>query len=107
MYRTAEAWADIRQRVFVEGVGKRQIFRETGLHRQTLQKMLTHSEPPRTGPPARSVDPAVEGLIRREALRIFTDPAVEMLRRVQRLRAVTDPVLESVVLPGVPGGVGA
>ncbi|MFM8469009.1 MAG: IS21 family transposase, partial [Limisphaerales bacterium] len=46
MYRTMEDWADIRQRVLVEGVSKRQILRETGMHWLTLQKMLTHPEPP-------------------------------------------------------------
>ena len=39
-------WADIRRRVLVEGVSKRQILRETGMHWKTLQKMLTHPEPP-------------------------------------------------------------
>ena len=38
--------ADIRQRVLVEGVSRRQILRETGMHWKTLKKILTHSEPP-------------------------------------------------------------
>ena len=46
MYRTMADWADIRRRVLVEGVSKRQILRETGMHWTTLQKMLTHPEPP-------------------------------------------------------------
>ena len=41
-----EDWADIRQRVLVEGVSKRQILRETGMHWLTLKKILTHPEPP-------------------------------------------------------------
>ena len=32
MYRIMEDWADIRQRVLVEGVSRRQILRETGRH---------------------------------------------------------------------------
>ncbi len=43
----------IRRRVLVEGVSKRQILRETGLHWRTLEKILTHSTPPgyrRQGP---------------------------------------------------------
>ena len=39
-------WAEIRSRVLVEGVSRRRILRETGMHRQTLQKILEHSEPP-------------------------------------------------------------
>ena len=41
-----EQWTEIRRRVLVEGVSKRQILRETGMHWQTLEKILTHSEPP-------------------------------------------------------------
>src|ERR1035437_8923631 len=39
-------WTEIRRRVLVEGVSRRQIFRETGMHRLTLKKILEHSEPP-------------------------------------------------------------
>src|SRR5262249_36990397 len=38
--------ADIRRRVLVEGVSKRQILRETGMHWRTLEKILAHPEPP-------------------------------------------------------------
>jgi len=41
-----EQWTDIRRRVLVAGVSKRQITRETGIHFKTLQKILTHSSPP-------------------------------------------------------------
>ena len=41
-----EQWADIRRRVLQEGVSKRQILRETGMHWLTLDKILTHSRPP-------------------------------------------------------------
>ena len=46
MYCTMEDWTEIRRRVLVEGVSRRQILRETGMHWKTLQKMLAHSEPP-------------------------------------------------------------
>jgi len=46
MYTDMEQWSEIRRRVLVEGVSQRQIIRETGLHWETLQKILTHSEPP-------------------------------------------------------------
>ena len=41
-----EWWAAIRQRVLVEGVSQRQILAETGIHWQTLKKILALSEPP-------------------------------------------------------------
>jgi len=46
MYRNMEDWTGIRRRVLVEGVSRRQILRETGMHRKTLKKILEHSEPP-------------------------------------------------------------
>lgn len=41
-----EQWADIRRRVLSEGISKRQILRETGWHWSTLEKVLSHTEPP-------------------------------------------------------------
>jgi transposase len=41
-----EWWTDIRRRVLVERESKRQVQRETGIHWQTLNKVLTHSSPP-------------------------------------------------------------
>jgi transposase len=41
-----EQWLDIRQRVLREGVSKRQILRETGMHWTTLEKILEHPSPP-------------------------------------------------------------
>ena len=41
-----DQWLEIRRRVLVEGVSKRQILRETGLHWETLEKILSHSQPP-------------------------------------------------------------
>jgi len=41
-----EQWASIRRRVLVDGVSKRQVLRETGMHWTTLEKILSHSEPP-------------------------------------------------------------
>jgi len=41
-----DQWLEIRRRVLREGVSKRQILRETGMHWQTLQKILGHSVPP-------------------------------------------------------------
>lgn len=41
-----EQWSEIRRRVLVAGVSKRQILQETGMHWTTLEKILAHSQPP-------------------------------------------------------------
>jgi len=41
-----DAWANIRRRVKIEGISKRQVLRESGLHWKTLKKILEHSAPP-------------------------------------------------------------
>ncbi len=41
-----EKWEEIRRKVLVEGVSKRQVMKETGLHWETLKKILAHSSPP-------------------------------------------------------------
>ncbi len=46
MYRNMEQWLKIRKRVLREGISKRQILRETGMHWTTLEKILQHSSPP-------------------------------------------------------------
>ncbi len=46
VYTDMQQWTDIRRRVLTEGVSKRQILRETGMHWTTLEKILNHSSPP-------------------------------------------------------------
>ncbi len=46
MLKDMQQWAEIRRRVLVDGVSKRQILRETGMHWTALEKLLRHSEPP-------------------------------------------------------------
>ena len=46
MYQDMENWMEICRRVLVEGISKRQILRETGMHWTTLEKILAQSEPP-------------------------------------------------------------
>src|SRR5262249_22117361 len=46
MFRDLQAWATIRRAILEDGVSKRQICRETGLHWITLQKILRHETPP-------------------------------------------------------------
>ena len=46
MYHDMKLWVEIRRRVLVEGVSKRQRLRETGMHWTTLEKILAHGKPP-------------------------------------------------------------
>lgn len=46
MYADMEWWESVRRRVLVEGVSKRQVMRETGIHWETLRKILAFSSPP-------------------------------------------------------------
>ena len=41
-----EQWTAIRQRVLVKGESKRKVLGDTGLHHETLEKILRHSQPP-------------------------------------------------------------
>jgi transposase len=46
MYRDASQWKDIRRRIHEKGVPKRQVSREMGISRDTINKMLAHEHPP-------------------------------------------------------------
>ena len=46
MYADMELWTKIRRQVLVDGVSKREILRDTGMHWKTLEKILGHSKPP-------------------------------------------------------------
>ena len=46
MYCDIDQWITIRRRVLVQGVSKRQILRETGMHWRTLEKILQNPQPP-------------------------------------------------------------
>jgi hypothetical protein len=39
-------WERVRRKVLVDGQSKRSVMIEEGLHWETLQKMLSHSQPP-------------------------------------------------------------
>jgi transposase len=51
MYRNLEQWSIIRRRVLEEGISQRQAARETGIHRNTIRKMLQYKSQP-SGPQA-------------------------------------------------------
>jgi transposase len=46
VYKEMDQWTEIRKKVLVEGVSKRQVLKEEGIHWETLKKILAHSEPP-------------------------------------------------------------
>jgi hypothetical protein len=50
MYREVAQWREIRHRIREEGTPKKQVSRETGISRRTINKMLTHENPPAYGP---------------------------------------------------------
>ena len=60
MFTDMEKWAEIRRRVLNGEISKRAACTEYEIHWETLQKILTHSEPPgyrRTKPRASKLDP--------------------------------------------------
>jgi len=46
VYKDMKQWTDIRVKVLRDGVSKREILRQTGMHWKTLEKMLQNDEPP-------------------------------------------------------------
>ena len=46
MYRDIDQWRHVRRRILEEGTPKKQIARETGVGRRTINKMLLHKHPP-------------------------------------------------------------
>jgi transposase len=50
MYRDIVQWRQIRRRVLEDGTPKKQVARETGISRRTLNRILTHEGPPGYGP---------------------------------------------------------
>ena len=78
-----EQWSEIRRKVLVEGVSKRQVCREYGVGWRTLGKMLAHAEPPgyrRKLPRGRPKLGAFVGLID-EILATDADPSTPRKQR--------------------------
>ena len=40
-----DRWTEIRKKVLVEGISKRQVMEDEGIHWETLKKILAHSQP--------------------------------------------------------------
>src|ERR1035437_835508 len=54
MYRDAKQWRQIRRSILENGAPKKKISRETGISRKTINKILTHKDPPLYGPRRRN-----------------------------------------------------
>jgi transposase len=50
MYREVAQWRRVRRCILEKGTPKKQVARDTGISRQTINKMLMHGNPPRYGP---------------------------------------------------------
>jgi hypothetical protein len=50
MYRDVAQWHQIRRRILGKRAPKKQVSRDTGISRRTINKMLMHENPPRYGP---------------------------------------------------------
>jgi transposase len=67
VYADMGQWAEIRRRVLVDGLSKREACRQYAIHWLTLKKILSHEEPPgyrRVKPPKRPVIEPVLPVIR-------------------------------------------
>src|SRR5258705_6576899 len=54
MYRDVVQWSQIRNRILVRGISRRQIVRETGISSKTVSKMLVHTHPQLPAPKRRN-----------------------------------------------------
>lgn len=84
MYRNMDDWTEIRRRVLVDGVSWRQILRETGMHRQTLKKILEHSEPPGYRPQLPRPKKKLGAILERIKQILMEDQAVPRKQRQRR-----------------------
>lgn len=69
---SVQQWAEVRRLRFVEGLGIREIRRRTGLHRETIRRVLRSPEPPRyerasKGSKLDPFKPEILGLLRDDA----------------------------------------
>ena len=92
MYRDVAQWRQIRCRILEKGTPKKQASRDTGISRQTINKMLKHENPPGYGPKLHpTLGPyvsTIDRLIHKSVLAtpggdLTTRSIVELLRREQ------------------------
>jgi transposase len=92
-------WTELRRRVLVEGVSKRQILAETGIHWQTLEKILTHPEPPGYRRAVAREKPKLGPYLERIAAILQSDKAVPRKQRHTAKR-----IFERLLEEGYTGG---
>lgn len=98
MFRDMEQWNRIRQRVLRDGVSIRQIQRETGLHFETVKKILAHPQPPDFACPERG-RPKLGSFM--ERIRGILDADKEMPRKQ---RHTAKRIFELIRAEGYEGG---
>jgi transposase len=94
-----QLWADIRRRVLVEHVSKRQILRETGMHWRTLEKILTNPEPPAYRAPAPRARPKLGPYLDRIAQILEQDKSCPRKQRHTAKR-----IFDRIAAEGYQGG---
>jgi transposase len=94
-----QLWADIRRRVLVENVSKRQILRETGMHWRTLEKILANPEPPAYRGPASRARPKLGPYLDRIAQILEQDKGCPRKQRHTAKR-----ILDRIAAEGYEGG---
>ena len=85
-----EQWNKIRQRVLRDGVSIRQIQRETGLHFETVKKILAHPSPQPFQSPERP-KPKVGPYLERIAAILKADKDAKVPRKQRLLKAHPKP----------------
>jgi transposase len=99
VYRDMQRWADIRRRVLVENVSKRQILRETGMHWRTLEKVLANPEPPAYRAPTPRARPKLGPYLDRVSRILDEDDGCPRKQRHTAKR-----VFDRIVAEGYEGG---
>jgi transposase len=94
-----QRWADIRRRVLVENVSKRQILRETGMHWRTLEKVLANPEPPAYRAPTPRARPKLGPYLDRVSRILDEDDGCPRKQRHTAKR-----VFDRIVAEGYEGG---
>lgn len=93
-----ELWNSIRQRVLREGVSIREIQRETGLHFNTIKRILAHPSPPEYRCPARA-KPKIGPYLERIASILDFDQVMP-----KKQRHTTKKIFEVIQSEGYEGG---
>ena len=98
MFRDMEKWNRIRQRVLRDGVSIRQIQRETGLHFNTVKRILAHASPPEFRC-AEHIRPKIDPFVERIAGILDADKSMH-----RKQRHTAKKIFEVILSEGYTGG---